>query len=150
MLSLIVSSVSAIFAVASAGFSIYTYHQNVVHDRKRDTLDAYNTLQQEVFDKLNRLPPACIREIANHPTSDDYKELCGYIARIEHFCVGVNMKIYDRETVYQLAHGYFDSKIITERIEPIIERKLQGTKFDYYENIHKTIDWMKQKSQSKQ
>ena len=86
------------------------------------------------------------REIAKHPTSKEYKEISGYIARIEHFCVGVNMKIYDRETVYQLAHGYLDGNGILDRINPIIARKNRNADTDYYENIHRVLNWMKQKS----
>ncbi len=135
-----------VLAFAALAVSLITYIKSVVHDRKRDTLDAFNTLQNEAFDKLNLLMPADIQEIAKHPTSKEYKEVSGYIARIEHFCVGVNMDIYDRETVYQLAHGYLDSKVIVDRITPIIEKKHRNADHDYYENIHKVLDWMTKKS----
>ena len=71
--SLVIAIVSAVLAIVSAGFSCFTYFRNVVHDRRRDTLDAYNTLQNEAFDKLNKMKPANIREIAENPRSDSYK-----------------------------------------------------------------------------
>ena len=147
--SLVIAIVSAVLAIVSAGFSCFTYFRNVVHDRRRDTLDAYNTLQNEAFDKLNLMKPANIREIAENPRSDTYKTVSGYIARIEHFCAGVNLGIYDRKTVYTLAHGYLDGNMILSRINPIIEKKHRNAEKDYYENIHKVLAWM-QKENEKQ
>lgn len=145
--SLVIAIISAVLAVASAGFSCFTYFRNVIHDRRRDTLDAYNTLQNEAFDKLNTMKPANIREIADNPQSDAYKTVSGYIARIEHFCAGVNLGIYDRKTVYALAHGYLDGNMILSRINPIIEKKHRNAEKDYYENIHKVLAWMDKESQ---
>ena len=79
--SLIIAIVSAVLAIVSAGFSCFTYFRNVIHDRRRDTLDAYNTLQNEAFDKLNKMKPANIREIAENPRSDSYKTVSGTAKR---------------------------------------------------------------------
>lgn len=127
-------------------FSFYTFRWTARRDRKQATLDAYNTLQNEAFDKLNPLMPSEIQEIMKHTTSKEYNEVSGYIARIEHFCVGVNQEIYDRKTVYELAHGYFDGKKLRSRMEPVIEQKNQGVDKDYYENIHKVLAWMDRES----
>ena len=152
MIDIIALAVAAIAAVIS-GLAYYhsqkAYKQTVDHDRKRDTLDAFNTLQNEAFDKLNLFSPSEIQEISKHPTSKEYKQISGYIARIEHFCVGVNTEIYDKETVFQLAHGYLDSDTILGRITPIIERKHRGAEQDYYENIHRVLTWMKEKGKVK-
>ena len=145
--SLVIAIVSAVLALVSAGFSCFTYFRNVVHDRRRDTLDAYNTLQNEAFDKLNLMKPANIREITENPRSDSYKTVSGYVARIEHFCAGVNLGIYDRKTVYTLANGYLDGKAILSRINPIIEKKHRNAEKDYYENIHKVLAWMQKESE---
>lgn len=127
-------------------FSFYTFRWTARRDRKQATLDAYNTLQNEAFDKLNPLIPSEIQEIMKHTTSKEYNEVSGYIARIEHFCVGVNQEIYDRKTVYELAHGYFDGKKLRSRMEPVIDQKNQGADKDYYENIHKVLAWMDRES----
>ena len=92
------------------------------------------------MDHLNYYKPARISEIAKDPRSEKYKKIGAYIARIEHFCVGVNQKIYDRKTVYELAHGYLDGGI-KKRIEPIIERTNRFG-HDYYANIHEVYNWM--------
>ena len=127
-------------------FSFYTFRWTARRDRKQATLDAYNTLQNEAFDKLNPLIPSEIQEIMKHTTSKEYNEVSGYIARIEHFCVGVDQEIYDRKTVYELAHGYFDGKKLRSRMEPVIDQKNQGADKDYYENIHKVLAWMDRES----
>ena len=138
------------FSVIAAAFSWITYQKSVAHDRQQATLDAYNQLQEQALDYLNYYMPAAIKEIAKDRRSEEYKKLSAYVARIEHFCVGVNQKIYDQKTVYELAHGYFDGGLKT-RIEPIIDCKNQF-EYDYYANIHKVYAWMdkeKQKRKSK-
>ena len=128
------------FSVIAAAFTQITYRKCIIHDRQQSTLDAYNQLQEQALDHLNYYVPTRVAEIAKDPRSEEYKKISAYIARIEHFCVGVNQKIYDRKTVYELAYGYLDSSI-KKRIEPIIEKK---NKFghDYYANIHQVYDWM--------
>ena len=140
-----VDLISIGFSLVAAAFSWITYRKSIVHERQQATLDAYNQLQEQALDHLNYYMPAHIGEIAKDPRSEEYKKISAYIARIEHFCVGVNQKIYDRKTVYELAHGYLDSSI-KKRIEPIIEKK---NKFghDYYANIHQVYDWMEQETE---
>ena len=75
-------------------------------------------------------------------------EISTYIARIEHFCVGVNSEIYDRKTVYNLAHGFLDGTIL-KRIEPIINRKNFDGK-EYYDNTKKVIAWMNEETKKKE
>ena len=134
-------------AVAALLVSVYTYNKSVIHDRKRDTLDAYNTLQEQALDHLNYYMPAQIAEIAKDSRSDAYKKVSAYIARIEHFCVGVNQNIYDRKTVYELAYGYLDG-VIKKRIEPVIEKK-NTFGHDYYANIHQVYDWMAKETENR-
>ncbi len=142
-----ISIASAVIAIFSAATSVLMYQRTVVHDRKKDTLDAYNVLQEQVFDKINLTTPKGIAEIVRHPTSAEYKELSGYLARIEYFCVGVNQNIYDWETVYALAHGYLDGNQILSRISPLIERKNRSGA-DYNENIHAVLKRMNEKTRA--
>lgn len=146
IVTIITAIISVILSAVSFGYSFYTYRKAIIHDRRQATLQAYNLLQEQAFDQLNQYMPAEIRSIAEHPTSKEYKVISGYLARIEHFCVGVNTQIYDREIVYAIAHGYMDSSTLLGRIEPMIEKKNHG-QHDYYENIHIVLEWMKKKSQ---
>ena len=122
-MELMFAVISGVIAIVSVCFSVFTYHSTVVHDRKQSTLDAYNRMQAEVFDMLNSYTVAEILDICKDTKSTEYKVLSGYLARIEHFCVGLNEKIYDDEVFYKLAHGYFDGHILYRRIEPILMSK---------------------------
>lgn len=139
------SIIAIVISLISGAFACYTFVWTRCRDRKQATLDAYNQLQVQALDCLNKYQPANVREIANDRRSEKYKELSSYIARIEHFCVGVNLKIYDRDTVYKLANGYLNGSIKI-RIDPIIESKNRSD-YDYYENIHKVYEWMSKKSE---
>ena len=141
------SIIALAISVISGGFALYTFIWTARRDCKQATLDAYNALQNEVFDRINLYRPAEILEISKHPTSKEYNEISSLIARIEHFCVGVNSRIYDRKTVYELAHGYFDAAKLKGRTAPIIDRKNSNTDHDYYENIHRVFDWMDRETQ---
>ena len=63
--------------------------------------------------------------------------------------MGVNQNIYDRRTVYALAHGYLDGQVLKRRMEPIIDKKQLGASEDYYENIHTVLNWMEKESQKR-
>ena len=146
--SLIISLVSVGLALGSAVFSLITYIKNIRHDRRQATLEAFNRLQSEVFDPLNKIQPKEIAELAQHPRSEDYKTVSGYLARLEHFCVGVQQSIYDKKTVYELAHGYLDGNVIKRRIEPFLEQKNKHAENDedYYANTRTVLRWMDQET----
>ena len=140
---LIIAGISALVAFSSIVCSVITYRITVLHDRKQATLESYNRLQTEVFDFLNMYTTTEIDEICKNTKSENYKVLSGYIARIEHFCVGVNEKIYDRNVFYKLAHGYFDGPILQRRVMPILDSKKKAN--EYYANTYELLDWMNKK-----
>ena len=144
----ILAIAAIVISVISGGFSLFTFFWTAERDRQQATLDAYNQLQVQALDHLNLYRPSNIKEIVQDCRSEEYKRLSAYVARIEHFCVGVNQKIYDRKTVYELAHGYFDGGV-RHRIEPIIERK-NSLGIDFYENIHKLYDWMEKETERRE
>lgn len=144
----ILAIVAIVISVISGLFSAFTYIKTMDRDRKQATLDAYNGLQEQVFDRLNQYTPAEIREIAKDNRGNKYKEVSGLVARIEHFCVGVNQKIYDFDTVYELAHGYFDGSL-KDRMEPILDKKQKNTAHDYYANIHGVLTKMEQETKKR-
>ena len=129
---------------SAALFSVFTYYNTVLHDRKSATLEAYNRLQAEVFDPLNSYTPMEISDICEDTKSVEYKVLSGYLARIEHFCIGVNEKIYDKGVFYKMAHGYFDGHILYRRIEPILMSKKNAEQ--YYSNTYSILEQMNKKS----
>lgn len=144
----VLSIIAIVLSVASGGFSLYSFFWTAKRDRRQATLDAYNQLQEQSLDYLNYYTPSQIAEIAKNPRTEDYKKISSYIARIEHFCVGVNQNIYDRKTVFALANDYLDGAI-KARIEPIIDCKNRYKNEDYYENIHEVFEWMAKQKNSK-
>lgn len=147
----VLSIIAIVISVVSGGFALYTFLWTAKRDRKQATLEAYNRLQNEVFDKLNLYKPSEIRNICEDSTSEEYKKISGYLARIEHFCVGVNTKIYDRKTFYALAHGYFDGHQLRKRIEPLIDTKnqSQNSKEIFYNDTISVLLWMDKKAAKK-
>lgn len=147
----VLSIIAIVISVVSGGFALYTFLWTAKRDRKQATLEAYNRLQNEVFDKLNLYKPSEIRNMCEDSTSEEYKKISGYLARIEHFCVGVNTKIYDRKTFYALAHGYFDGHQLRKRIEPLIDTKnqSQNSKEIFYNDTISVLLWMDKKAAKK-
>lgn len=143
----ILSIIAIVISVISGGFALYTFFWTATRDRQQATLDAYNQLQEQALDHLNLYRPSNIKEIVKDRRSEEYKKLSAYVARIEHFCVGVNQKIYDRKTVYELAHGYFDGGLKV-RIEPVIDGKNRFGE-DYYANIHAVYAWMEKETEKR-
>lgn len=137
----ILSIIAIALSVVSMGLTLYTFWWTARRDRKQATLDAFNRLQKQALDHLNYYKPSEIAEIAKNPRSEEYKKISAYVARIEHFCVGVTQKIYDWETVYALANDYLDGSIKL-RIEHIILQKNKMGGNDYYEHIHAVYDWL--------
>lgn len=147
----ILSIIAIVISVVSGGFSLYSFVWTARRDRKQATLEAYNRLQTEVFDNLNTYRPDEIRNICADNESADYKKVSGYLARIEHFCVGLNQGIYDKNTFYALSHGYFDGHQIRKRIEPVIENKnsSKNSKEQFYDDTLSVLRWMEKKAAKK-
>ena len=123
--------------------SIDAYKKTVEHDRKQDTIEAFNRLQNEVLDKVV-LTKKEVRSIADTVGSDEYKTLSKYLARIEHFCVGVNAEIYDIDILKRLAGRYFIG--IFEKMSPLIEKKREINKTDkHYDDFERTVDALRRR-----
>ena len=137
---------SLLFSLGAAIFSVFTYWSNIVLDRKKATLEAYNILQERALDKLQVYMPAQLKEVVKNRKSEEYKLLSSYVARIEHFAVGVNQKIYDLKTVYELSHGFLDGSIRT-RVEIIISRKEEDTDEKFYQNLKQLYIKMDEETQ---
>lgn len=128
-------------AIAALIVSVYTYLQTRVHDRRRDTLDAYNVLQEQALDPLQEYTPSRIKEIAEDPRCREYKAISKYLARIEHFCVGVEHKIYDRKIVYALSKGYLNRGVYN-KLKPLIDKKNRMGR--YYQSYIAVVEQMNQ------
>lgn len=142
------SIIAIVLSVISGGFAFYTFFWTARRDRKQATLDAYNTLQEQALDHLNDYTGTEIKRIIEEKDKDEYRELSRRLARIEHFSVGVNTGIYDKTTVYEMAHGYLDVAI-WHKLQPVLEQKHKGKQEEYYHNYRKLVSWMQQQKGTK-
>ena len=140
------SIIALVISVISGGFALYMFIWTARRDRKQATLDAYNTLQEQALDTLNEYTGTEIKRIIEEKNKDEYRELSKCLARLEHFSVGVNAGIYDRKTVYELAHGYLDVGI-WHKLQPVLEQKQKGKKEEYYKNYCNLVMWMKKQTE---
>jgi len=145
------SVIALVISVMSGIFALVSFLWTAARDRKQATLEAYNRLQAEVFDPINTYSPEEIEVICEDTKSMEYKIVSGYLARIEHFCVGVNNKIYDDKVFYSLAHGYFDGHQLRKRIEPLLNAKNTSnfSKELFYVNLYSVWEWMDKKAAKK-
>lgn len=145
------SVIALVISVMSGIFALVSFLWTAARDRKQATLEAYNRLQAEVFDPINTYSPEEVEEICEDTKSMEYKILSGYLARIEHFCVGINNKIYDDKVFYSLAHGYFDGHQLRKRIAPLLDVKNTSnfSKELFYVNLYSVWDWMEKKAEKK-
>lgn len=148
LVSTLVGISAAMIAVLTGAFGVYTYFRDSRRKLFTETMAEYKKLQEEVFDKLNDWTGAeQVAEAADSPGTYGHTELNNALARIEHFCVGINRGVYDFETFYQLSHGYFDLKL-QKLLEPLLDIKLNKyeDEVDFYNNLHKVWARMKERS----
>ncbi|MBQ4447291.1 MAG: hypothetical protein II897_03245 [Clostridia bacterium] len=140
--------IAAAVGVVTGIFGVFTYFRDSRRRKRIETLEAYKALQVEVFGRLNDWKEQrTVIDAVETADSVGYAELNNSLARIEHFCVGINRGIYDFETFYQMAHGYFDYKL-QRLLLPLLDKKLNKYEDseDFYNNLHKVWDRMKKRS----
>lgn len=147
----VATAITMVIALFTLLTSVNKYKAEKLHDKRKDTLDAYHNLQNEVFDKMfPKYSKDIIQDISKHyrTKNEEYRELSTYLAKIEHFCVGVVYEIYDWEIVYELSHGFFDEKI-RDVIKPLMDRKISFSVHDPFENTRKVYMLMDQETQKR-
>lgn len=153
-MELAISIVAAIVSVATFLFTIMVTYRGEQREKKQATLNALNVLQEQVFDNLNTYTFGEIKEVAikwsdaiaeknryvndkkgsakdfwdtHHEYDsvvDEYRKISGYLARIEHFALGVNTGIYDAKVTERAATTYF--VMLYKKIMPILAVKNGG------------------------
>lgn len=134
--------ISFAIALVSAGFSIVTYFTTVRYERKKATIEAINLLQNEVLDKFvsikNENAHIIVENLDDARCREAYNDCRALIARLEHFSVGVNRKIYDFSTLDNLVGIHF--VCLYKKIKPIIDEANKNEKcIRHYSNFVKLI-----------
>lgn len=158
-MELIMSAIAAIAAFVTVIVTIFIYQRGVEREKKQATLDAFNVLQEQVFDYLNQYTFREIRDICDtwndsrkeSEMSEDekehfkyavseYRKLSGYLARIEHFSLGVNTGIYDANIAERAGTKYL-VMLYRGKLKPLIEVKHSGAgNTEYYGEFHKLVE----------
>ena len=145
-MELYISLAAMIISLISVIVSVAIYLLGIQRDKKQDTLDSFNLLQEQVFDKLNLITYSEITNICkkvdngsiDDETNSKYYELLGYLARLEHFSLGVNTGIYDAKTAERAGTAFLVSK--RKKLLPVIE--LQEKRGNH--NSDKRIEYYKE------
>lgn len=158
-----ISIVAMLISLISVVVSVAIYILGISRERKQATLDAFNILQEQVFDKLNQYTFAEIRQVCTDwqrilddkrkddelsdeekkqidATVDTYRILSGLLARIEHFALGVNTGIYDAKIAERAATAYL-VMLYRGKLKPLIEVKhIKATEQEYYAEFRKLVE----------
>lgn len=157
-MELTISILAFIVSLATFLFSVLVTYRGEQREKKQATLDAINVLQEQVFDHLNTYTFGEIQDIAekwvvaigaknkyienNEATAEEfweshheydevvekYRKISGYLARIEHFALGVNTGIYDAKVTERAATTYF--VMLFRKLMPILSVKNGGAARD--------------------
>ncbi len=137
-IAIIISAISLILTVINFFISRR-------HDRKQATLDAFNTLQEQALDVLNGYTKKQLQELKRSNQDEDYRRVSSCLARVEHFCVGINQGIYDKDVLWELAGPYIVA--IFHKLEPMIEKKQIGhSEQRFYANFEKVAAYMEKRN----
>ena len=151
-MELYISLAAMIISLVSVIVSVAIYLLGIQREKKQDTLDSFNLLQEQVFDKLNLITYAEIADVCKKVESgniDDetnikYYNLLSYLARLEHFSLGVNTGIYDVKTSERAGTGYLVS--LHKKLLPVIELqerradKNNDKRIEYYAEFRKLTE----------
>ena len=156
----LICSISAVvISLAAFVMSGAVEYRKAIREKKQATLDAINVLQEQAFDRINEYTQAEINDIVRtwkkavikkdkavdpeHKAYciEEYRKLGGYLARIEHFALGVNTGIYDTETAERAATMYL-KVLYRSKLSPLIELKnSQGrSDLEYYAEFRKLVE----------
>lgn len=118
------------FSLISGIYAVIVHIRELSRERKQATLDAFNELQAQVLDELAKYSPNAIRMIAEDRRKKDtkpkYNHLKTLIARIEHFAIGIEEKIYDFKTADKLAAEHLI--YLYNKVSPIIQAARESAK----------------------
>lgn len=126
----IIASIALVFSVISAAYAVIVHKRELNRERKQATHDAFNELQAQVLDELAKYSPNAIRMIAEDRRKKDtkpkYNHLKTLIARIEHFAIDIEEKIYDFKTADKLAAEHLI--YLYNKVSPIVQAARESAK----------------------
>lgn len=176
-MELTISIIAVLVSGATFLFTIMVTYRGEQREKKQATLDALNVLQEQVFDNLNTYTFGEIKNIssqwqlslqekdkyvsdkqetaeefwnAHHEYDsaiEEYRKVSGYLARIEHFALGVNTGIYDVKVTERAATAYF--AMLYKKLMSILAVKNKSTSSgaNYKNEFHTEFETLAQRIQ---
>lgn len=120
----IAAVVSATLAFASLVNTVIIQRKTAAENKKNNTINAYNRLQDKVLDYMAKYPKEQVEILVDdrdyEPEIKEAYDACRtLIARCEHFAVGVNTGVYDIDLVDDLGGKHLI--YLYQKVLPIID-----------------------------
>lgn len=139
IMALVLSAIAAVF-------SIWSFLLERKRNCREATIHAFEELEKEVFlqDDYESVIAEAKKEAEEHESGRAWRRGTEFLSRIEHFCVGVQAKAFDLDTLNRLAGGYFIKQY--ENWRPIIEQKrLDDKSMKHYNEFEDVVNKLKKK-----
>ena len=137
-------------------FSIYQYFGEYRRAKNKDTLEEIYQLQNDVFDNLNYLRDnypdlrECYPEKNSEPTIDkrERKQITNYLAKLDRFCAGVDVKVYSMKMVksfkgefFVRIYIYLRPVIVSKRIRRFnTQKEKQEERYHKFEKVARKLN----------
>ncbi len=120
----IAALVSAAIALGALVHSAVTQRRTADENRKNNTINAFNSLQDNVLDKMVSIAEDDIAAIVENKddgvkVKEAYNGYRTLVARCEHFAVGVNSGVYDINLVNDLGGKHLI--YLYQKVLPVID-----------------------------
>lgn len=148
LISLLIALSSTICSIRALRKSEKHQKEMQIQAKKQATIDAFYKIQKDVLDHLVSVEPDNANIIVNNIEDEGCEEAYGsyraFLAKLEHFSVGVIEGVYDFEIVDKLAgvHLLYVKKTVQDIID---EENSSFSKPIYYENFRKLADKLRKR-----
>lgn len=100
--------ISIVLSFLAVAISLAIFFDERKRNRSEATIHAFDELQNLVFsaEDYSPLVSKAVEEYNSGHLNNSWQSATNYLSRIEHFCVGVQLKTYDIDTLNKLAGGF--------------------------------------------
>lgn len=133
--------VALLVSILALLFSIVQFARDSSRKKKESTLNAYNALQYDTFEKLNKYVDMSTIEYQ----SDAWEKITICLAQIENFSVGINTGIYSLKILNRLGGAFFIRQF--EKLMPVIKLKREKnvSPGSHYDEFEKTVEMLRKR-----
>lgn len=133
--------VAILVSILALILSVIQFFRDSSRQKKESTLNAYNALQYDAFEKLNKYVDMSTIEYQ----SDAWEEITICLAQIENFSVGINTGIYSLKILNRLGGAFFIRQF--EKLMPVIKLKREKnvSPGSHYNEFEKTVEMLRKR-----